>query len=63
MEDKDLIKAFPNAFGSEGMSLRDYFAAAVITGLLAAKKKDCGDAEIALSAYFLADVMLEARRH
>lgn len=64
--------AFPHtreqvATGMHGMTLRDYFAAAAMTGIVAA----CGhdedgnidyvDAIVAKSAYALADAMLAAR--
>jgi hypothetical protein len=49
-----------------GMSLRDYFAAAAMQGLIAADAHDggcvkCGDKYIAPLAYEMADDMLKAR--
>lgn len=44
----------------QGMTLRDYFAAKAMQGLLSSTK--CDDAEIiAKDAYAMADVMLKAR--
>jgi hypothetical protein len=48
----------PNVLFNTGMSLRDYFAAAALTGLLA-KGSSLGNA--ALWAYEAADNMLEQR--
>ena len=45
--------------GSTGMTLRDYFAAAAMQGLLAAKIPD--DRSIYTMAYVCADGMLKAR--
>ena len=65
--------AFPVSFkwGKElrqynGMTLRDYFAAAAMQGLIAADAHDggcvkCGDKYIAPLAYEMADDMLKAR--
>lgn len=48
-----------------GMSLRDYFAAKALTGLLAANQRDTvrfiNETDMARSAYALADAMLKAR--
>jgi hypothetical protein len=44
------------AQGCDGMTLRDYFAAAALTGLAASKQDDAPQI-----AYFLADKMLAAR--
>lgn len=58
--------AFPNtAFTSsrneqQGMTLRDYFAAKAMQGLLASTKTDDG-AMIARDSYAMADAMLKAR--
>lgn len=53
--------AFPNNFlgsSTQGMSLRDYFAAHAMQGMLSSKV----DAKlIATRAFLLADAMLEAR--
>lgn len=53
--------AFPVAYGGgriEGMTLRDYFAAKAMQGLMDAAMPSC---EIAQVAYELADAMLAAR--
>lgn len=55
--------------GSNGMTLRDYFAAKAMQGLLAngwcAEQREIapnmGEREIALDAYRLADAMMKAR--
>lgn len=48
--------------GSEGMTLRDYFAAKAIQGLLAADKiNDWTDCKCAEYAYEMADAMLKER--
>jgi hypothetical protein len=46
---------------SEGMTLRDYFAAKAMQGFLATVKVGCPDDLIAIDAYNLADAMLKAR--
>ena len=51
--------------GMEGMTLRDYFAAAALTGLLA-HPRSAGDPPLSYSghvaiAYYSADVMLKER--
>ena len=43
-----------------GMSLRDYFAAAAITGA-AAMRDRLNDTELAMDGYAIADAMLKAR--
>lgn len=61
--------AFPNNFGSpknQGMTLRDYFAAKAMQGMIEAFGKSEGDTNIIPSgiasyAYGLADAMLKAR--
>jgi hypothetical protein len=58
--------AFPDGLGKKGMTLRDYFAAAAMQGLIAADAHDggcvkCGDKYIAPLAYEMADDMLKAR--
>lgn len=45
---------------AEGMTLRDYFAAAALTGLLASAQ-ECG-ADVGEYAYMAADEMLKARQ-
>ena len=58
-------KAFPNPHlrDDSGMTLRDYFAAKVIQGMLASGNlpKTMPDADIAECSYNLADAMLRAR--
>ena len=62
-------QAFPSTFHNgwgepeKGMTLRDYFAAKALTGLLgAAELRDTLDGdEIALVSYLMADSMLKAR--
>lgn len=46
--------------GCEGMTLRDYFAAAALTGLLASSTGDQPE-NFAKGAYLMADAMLAAR--
>jgi hypothetical protein len=50
--------AFPSELSS-GMTLRDYFAAKAMEGLIANNSTDPFD--IAKAAYIVADAMLEAR--
>jgi len=44
-----------------GLSVRDYFAAAALTGILAANGDWHSDNELAGYAFYLADAMLSAR--
>jgi hypothetical protein len=44
-----------------GMTLRDYFAAAAMQGILANNAKDYDDADMAEYSYVLADYMLATR--
>lgn len=56
--------AFPQANGYQpGMTLRDYFAAAAMTGLLANSQPDynTGTESVSRLAYHYADAMLAAR--
>lgn len=53
-------KSYPN-YESAGMTLRDYFAAAAITGLIAQSDKAGRADEFARQAYVVADAMLEER--
>jgi hypothetical protein len=59
------IQAFPNPHRTDetGMTLRDYFAAKVMQGVLASGNlpKSAKDAELSVSAYNLADAMMKAR--
>ncbi len=56
--------AFPQGmtYGGSGMTLRDYFAAAGATGIIAGASRNMPADEIAKQAYQLADAMLEARK-
>jgi hypothetical protein len=61
-------KAFPNPHRTDqlGMTLRDYFAAKAMQGLIASPRgtpdgKDATDAYYAKAAYVMADAMLKAR--
>jgi len=61
--------AFPHGTGFQGMTLRDYFAAAAVQGLLASNwcsqmrelSPELGDRETAIDAYAIADHMLKVR--
>jgi len=61
--------AFPAPAGvghitEQGMTLRDYFAAKALTGLLTHPASDLhGEKELALQAFNLADAMLKARQN
>jgi len=55
--------AFPtHPDGNSGMSLRDYFAAAALQGLLADHTVEMDTSEYARWSYELADEMLEERK-
>ena len=57
-------KAFPDPHlrGDEGMTLRDYFAAKAMTGLLTAEiVGEYSNEHVAEIAYRIADAMLKAR--
>jgi hypothetical protein len=59
-------QAFPSNQNSTGMSLRDYFAAAAMQGMLANPKLEKqiiqqGQSWIEESAWLVADAMLKAR--
>lgn len=56
------MKAFPNN-RSEGMELRDYFAAKVLNGLINYSPEPEEHKLIAELCYHLADAMMEARKH
>lgn len=62
MNTNGLIPAFPTWIKDDammpGMSLRDYFAAAALTGLL----RESEDNDVAKLAYQFADAMMEARK-
>ena len=60
--------AFPRAHGGLGMSLRDYFAAKALQGMLAnssievrSDSPDPHDLSLAKASYTIADAMLKAR--
>lgn len=56
-------KAVGSALVTEGgLSLRDYFAAKALQGMLADPSFDLTRAEAAQRCYLMADVMLEARK-
>jgi hypothetical protein len=48
-------------FGSFGMTLRDYFAAAALQGMLSDPDRGGAGSEFAQAAYSCADAMLKAR--
>jgi hypothetical protein len=55
--------AFPDDRWQAGMTLRDYFAAAALQGLLSSIEPNqlwCGE-DVAVTCYRTADVMLKAR--
>ena len=56
-------KEYERYFNTGGMTLRDYFAAKVLQGMLASGNlpKTMPDADIAECSYNLADAMLKAR--
>ena len=69
MKDQKKPNAFPySGVGddmnySQGMTLRDYFAAKALNGLLAHHASDShSDKEIVCQAFNMADAMLEARK-
>jgi hypothetical protein len=62
---KDIDRpAFPTLGHASGMSLRDYFAAKAMQGVLASGNlpKFTPDLDVAECSYRLADAMLEARK-
>ena len=65
-EKKNNVPAFPNVnemgYGDIGMSLRDYFAAKAMQGMLSNNKiNPISDYEFCLKCYNYADAMLKAR--
>lgn len=62
-------QAFPNYHGGysradDGMTLRDYFAAKAMQGILASwAKETCMYEEVSAISYEMADEMLKAREH
>jgi hypothetical protein len=58
--------AFPheNVLSHRGMTLRDYFAAKAMQGILASwAKETCMYEEVSAISYEMADEMLKAREH
>jgi len=53
--------AFPFNYGQQGMTLRDYFAAAALTGMLASPARDYDFDGAADDAYRYADAMIRER--
>lgn len=49
------------SYGEIGMTLRDYFAAAAMQGLIGTVKKDSDVIDLAKAAYLVADEMLKER--
>jgi hypothetical protein len=47
---------------AQGMTLRDYFAAAALQGFVTNNGTDTADGTLAAWAYSLADAMIEARK-
>jgi len=45
-----------------GLSVRDYFAAAALTGFYANSETAASDLELAIWSYSIADAMIEARK-
>jgi hypothetical protein len=45
-----------------GLSIRDYFAAAALTGFYANSETAASDLELAIWSYSIADAMIEARK-
>jgi hypothetical protein len=64
-----IVKGVDESHAEPGMSLRDYFAAQAMQGLLAngwcAEERDlnlqAGYLEVAMDAYMMADAMIKAR--
>lgn len=49
--------------GQWGMTIRDYFAAAALQGMLACPEESCEAVMISEEAYKYADAMLKARQY
>ena len=66
MNTNALIPAFPTWIQNDsmmpGMSLRDYFAATALSGLLQESNVSYDDNALAELSYQLADAMMEARK-
>ena len=59
---KDGGPAFPNVHGKvDGLTLRDYFAAAALTGLLYCSEDGSGSDVLAKASFAYADAMLLER--
>ena len=56
------IKDFPYQESHDGLSMRDYFAAKALQGMLAETSLKATPKEFADQAYELADAMLKARQ-
>ena len=55
--------AFPSEYYAEqGMTLRDYFAAAALQGFVTNNGTDTAEGALAAWSYSLADAMVEARK-
>lgn len=65
MSEKNGGPALPGRSGNPGMTLRDYFAAMAMQGLIASNDEGAGDRleDIPRYAYDIADAMLKARGH
>jgi division protein CdvB (Snf7/Vps24/ESCRT-III family) len=61
----DIMKAFPyTGAGTDGMDLRDYFAAKAMQGMLAGYQGNPPEPEkVVEDAYYYADQMLKAREN
>lgn len=55
------IPAFPDEY-QDGMTLRDYFAAKAMQGLLSNRNAEAAIDEFAVKAYRMADAMMKARK-
>ena len=55
-----ILEKYSSCEGATGMTLRDYFAAAAMAGMLADPDVPCGK-ETAKNAYSMADAMLAER--
>ena len=58
--EEDKVNAFPLKYVSQGMELRDYFAARAMQSLIITDT-DCKMDQIASFAYMMADIMMEER--
>ena len=58
--EEDKVNAFPLKYVSQGMELRDYFAARAMQSLIITDTDSKMD-QIAESAYMMADLMMEER--